>query len=365
MLKPRILVTGASGKTSRVVVAELLQAGYRVRAMVHRQDARSAQLRAQGAEIAVGDMSDVAHVAEALKDVQRAYHCPPFDPYMIHGAVAFALAARESGLEHIVGLTQWLASPSHPALMTRQHWLVDRLLSMTPGITHTIVRPGFFADSYLALTGPAAHLGVFPWPYGDSRNAPPSNEDIARVAVSALVNPSRHAGRTYRPTGPTLLGAQEMASAIGRAVGRRVRVVPTPTWMFLKGMRMEGFPTDEIGAFRYYVDDHKRGAFEAGAPTTDVLEVTGRPAEEFETIARRYAALPRNRRTLSNRVRAFADFLITPLRPGPNLARYDRELRRPVPSTPQFALESEVWRREHLESPARTTRIAEPREKLA
>jgi hypothetical protein len=32
--------------------------------------------------------------------------------------------------------------------MTRQHWLVDRLLSMTPGLTHTIVRPGFFAREH-------------------------------------------------------------------------------------------------------------------------------------------------------------------------------------------------------------------------
>jgi NAD(P)H dehydrogenase (quinone) len=72
MLKPRILVTGATGKTGRVVVAELRQAGYRVRAIVHRQDARSGQLRAQGAEIAVADMSDVEQVARALKDVQRA-----------------------------------------------------------------------------------------------------------------------------------------------------------------------------------------------------------------------------------------------------------------------------------------------------
>jgi NAD(P)H dehydrogenase (quinone) len=366
MLKPRILVTGATGKTGSVVVAELLQAGYRVRAMVHRQDARSAQLRAQGAEIAVGDMSDIEQVAEALNDVQRAYYCPPFEPYMIQGAVAFAVAARESGLEHIVGLTQWLSSPSHPAFMTRQHWLVDRLLSMTPGITHTIVRPGFFADNYLALTRPAAHLGLFPWPFGNSRNAPPSNEDIARVAVSALINPSRHAGKSYRPTGPALLGAQDMATAIGRVVKRSVRVVPTPTWMFLKGMRMDGFPTDLMSAIRYYIDEHKRGAFEAGAPTTDVLEVTGRPAEDFEAIARRYAALPRNRRTLGNRVREFAEFLITPLRPGPNLDRYDRELRRPIPSTPRFALDSEVWRREHtIEPPTRTTRIGESREMLA
>jgi uncharacterized protein YbjT (DUF2867 family) len=215
MTKPRIIVTGATGKTGSVVTTELLKAGYPVRAMVHREDGRSAQLKAQGAEIAVADISDVERVADALKDVQRAYFCPPFDPYMIQGAVAFAVAAKEARLEHVVSLTQWLASPSHPALMTRQHWLVDRLFSMTPGVAHTIVNPGFFADAYLATIGLAAHLGVFPWMYGNSRNAPPSNEDIARVVVATLIDPARHAGKTYRPTGPELLGAEDMARAIG------------------------------------------------------------------------------------------------------------------------------------------------------
>ena len=348
MLKPRILVTGATGKTGRVAVAELLKAGYPVRALVHREDGRSAQLRAQGAEIAVADMSDVERVADALKDVQRAYYCPPFDPYMIQGAVAFAVAAGESRLEHIVSLTQWLSSPSHPALMTRQLWLVDRLFSMTPGVAHTIVRPGFFADAYLELTGFAAHLGVFPWIFGDSRNAPPSNEDIARVGVAALMDPARHAGKSYRPTGPELLGASDMAKAIGRAVGRSVRAVPIPTWLFMKAARMGGLPIDVISGVRYYIDDHKRGAFELCAPTSDVLDVTGQPAEDFETIARRYAALPRNQRTFGNWLRQFTQFVIAPLSPGFDLDRYDRELRRPFPSEPQFAPESKVWLNEHV-----------------
>jgi NAD(P)H dehydrogenase (quinone) len=74
--------------------------------------------------------------------------------------------------------------------------------------------------------------------------------------------------------------------------------------------------------------------------------VTGRPPEDFETIARRYAALPRNRRTAGNRLRHFAQFMI-PLNPGFNFDRYDHELRRPFPSEPRFAPESKVWRREH------------------
>src|SRR5271169_5884945 len=347
MIKSRIIVTGATGKTGNVVVSELLKAGYPVRAMVRAEDDRSARMKAQGAEIAVADMSDVERIADALRDVQGAYYCPPLDPYMIQGAVAFAVAAKEARLEQVVALTQWLSSPSHPSLMTRQHWLVDRLFSMTPGVAHTIVNPGFFADAYLQTIGLAAHLGVFPWMYGNSRTAPPSNADIARVAVAVLMAPARHAGKSYRPTGPELLAAEDMAKAIGRAVGRSVRVMPTPTWLFMKAARMGGMPIELMSNVRYYVDDHKLGAFELGAPTTDVLDLTGVLAEDFETIARRYAAQPRNQRTLGNWLREFGQFMMAPLTPGFNLERYDRELRRPFPSEPHFAPESGVWRREH------------------
>jgi len=127
-------VTGATGKTGSVVTTELLKAGYPVRALVHREDARSVWLRAQGAEIAIADISDVDRLTDALRDVQRAYFCPPLDPYMIQGAVAFAIAAKEARLEHIVGLTQWLASPSHPSLMTPSPCVISKSGTTRVGI---------------------------------------------------------------------------------------------------------------------------------------------------------------------------------------------------------------------------------------
>jgi hypothetical protein len=78
-----------------------------------------------------------------------------------------------------------------------------------------------------------------------------------------------------------------------------------------------------------------------------VLEVTSRPPEDFESIARRYAVMPRNRRTVANGLRELARFLVTPLTRRFDLDRYDRELRRPFPSAPQFAPESAIWQREH------------------
>ncbi|MDQ6931115.1 MAG: transcriptional regulator, partial [Candidatus Eremiobacteraeota bacterium] len=67
---------------------------------------------------------------------------------MIHSAAAFAAAATEARLESIVGITQWLANPSHPSIETRHHWLADRILAMIPDVALTIVNPGFFADPY-------------------------------------------------------------------------------------------------------------------------------------------------------------------------------------------------------------------------
>jgi NAD(P)H dehydrogenase (quinone) len=52
--------------------------------------------------------------------------------------------------------------------------------------------------------------------------------------------------------------------------------------------------------------------------------------------------------------------VIAPVRPRFNLDRYDRELRCPFPSEPQFAPESKVWRREHGDA-KRNVSIAEVR----
>jgi hypothetical protein len=84
---------------------------------------------------------------------------------VVQSASAFAAAARETGLEQIVGLSQWLAGPNHPALLTRQSWLIDRMFAALRNIAHTVIAPGFFADSpYLEMMPFAAHLGVFPLP---------------------------------------------------------------------------------------------------------------------------------------------------------------------------------------------------------
>ena len=347
MKQPKILVTGATGRTGFAVVTQLREKEIPVRALVRSRDARSEKLARLGAEVVVADMFDPEQLLSAMRETERAYYLPPMHPYMIQSATAFAVAAREAKLESVVQMSQWLSSPSHPSLLTRQTWLVDQLFSMIPGVAHTILNPGFFADNYLRVIGFAAHLGLFPALTGDSKNAPPSNEDMARVAVTALLNPEKHAGKSYRPTGPTLLSADDMVNILSKVLGRKVRRFDLPVWMFVRTARIQGVSAFEMSGFRYYIQDHKQGAFELGAPTNHVLEVTGRQPEDFETIARRYAARPEAQRNFKNWLHTFSEFMQVPMRPGYNLNKFDREQGFPVPPPPQFVMQSERWKATH------------------
>jgi len=349
MIKPKILVTGATGRTGSAVVTQLLAQDWPVRALARRRDARSDLLQRRGAEVVFADIFDPGQLIDAMCGVRRAYYCPPYHPFVIQSAAAFAAAARETGLEQIVGLSQWLAGPNHPALLSRQSWLIDRMFAALPGIAHTAVTPGFFADTpYLEMLPFAAHVGVFPLPVaGESRNAPPSVDDIARVAVAALLDPARHAGKSYRPTGPKLLTVTEMVAVISRVVGHKVRHVKTPLWMFYKAAKAQGRERILLSGLRYYFQEHDRDAFAVGAPNDTVHELTGKAAEDFESITRRHAEFPESRRSFGARLAAFARFLAVPILPGFDPLTYDRAQEQPRPATPHLALDDAGWMARH------------------
>jgi len=117
--------------------------------------------------------------------------------------------------------------------------------------------------------------------------------------------------------------------------------------MFVKAARLDGATIDELMPYLAYIEDYRAGAFELGAPNEHVLEVTGRPAEDFETIARRYAALPASQPSLANRMRTLATFMAIPFSPGYDLKEYARVLNEPRALRATPAVESDVWRREH------------------
>lgn len=349
--RPRILVTGATGGVGTPLVAELVARGFPVRALARGKDARSDQLEKIGAEVVFADLYDPDQLFSALRGVQRAFYLPPILPYMIQSAVAFAVAAREAKLEHIVGMSQWTSHRAHPANMTRQTWLADQLFSMVPGAAHTVFNPGMFAHNFLRTIDYAALLGIYPVLSGNGKAAPISNEDMARVAAVLLAEgPDRHAGKSYRPTGPELLDGRAMARIVAKTVGHPVLPVDMPIWLFSKVANQQGVDPFMISSLRHYMQDMRKGTFSFEGGVTDVVrELTGAPAESFETTARRYAALPFARQSFGNRLKAFIDFCKTPFYRALRFDAWEKAMGLPKAPHPSLSIEDARWQREHAE----------------
>jgi len=262
----------------------------------------------------------------------------------LHGAAMFAFAAEEAQVESVTLLSQWTPHPTHPSVVTREHWLANNLLAWMPTVSLVHVNPGLFADIYLMATAGAAQFGMFTMPIGDGRNAPPSSADIARCVVATLVDPNQHAGRSYRPTGPALLSGADMAEIFAKVLDRKVEFRDIPGRMLSKVAAAQGFPRFETSQLGYYLDDQKMGAFELGAPTDHVEFLTGREPEGFETILRQHVRDdPGATASVRNKIRLMkimAKAVVTRL---PDLETWETAQGHPMLERPQGAMDSLDW----------------------
>ena len=346
MTKPKILVTSAAGRTGASAVFQLLENGFPVRAFVRKPDARAAALEKAGAELAVGDLFDFRDLRTALVGVQRAYHCPPMASNVLEEAMVFALAAEEAKLEVVTLMSAWNDHPSHPAVATRQHWIAKQLYRWMPSVEVIHLNPGLFAFTYLLGLPAVVHFGRLMGPFGEGRNAPPSNEDIARVAVGTLMNPGPHIGKSYRPTGPKLLSPHDIAGILGKILDRKVTYQDASFPMFAKAAKALGFPEFEISQMRYFSEELLRGAYEIGAPTDHVEQVTGQKPEFFEQTARRYIHNPSlidPRLTLRSKLEAFAFMVRMMFSRVPNFDQWERNRGHHQLHNPRLAQDNTDW----------------------
>jgi NAD(P)H dehydrogenase (quinone) len=348
MTSPTNLVTGATGKTGAATVMNLRAHGRTVRALVHRRDARSERLRDAGAEIVVGSLERFDELLVAMRGVHRAYFCPPLASGALRKATLFAEAAREAKLEVVVALSQWLVDPMHRSVHATEKWLAGRVFARLGGPEVVTIDPGFFADNYMAALEPIAQLGVFGMPLGDGRNAPPSNEDLGRVISAILIDPARHIGNTYRPTGPALLTPGEIAATFAKVLGRRVTYRPASLPLFMKVARSLGVPDYVILQLHAFLEDYQRDSFAVGAPTDVVRAIGGAPPEPFDAIVARYVSRsPVARTSFGRKLRAIANVLRALATPGPNLDAIGRRLELPIAARATLAADSPRWRTSH------------------
>ncbi|MFE3755159.1 NAD(P)H-binding protein [Nocardia tengchongensis] len=212
-----ILVTGAAGGnqggTGRRVAETLLRAGLPVRAFVHRDDGRVAELKDLGAEVVAGDLREITAVTPALHGVRRAYFTYPVTAGMIDATAVLAAVGRQAGLERVVATSQLGSDPQAGTPHMRRHWVAEQVLD-TAGIGAVHLRAAVFFENLRVAIGDRGELAL---PLGSPDTVLPliAGEDVAGVGAGVL--------RTEGPVDPVLWLAGEIMT-----VGEAAEILGVP-----------------------------------------------------------------------------------------------------------------------------------------
>ena len=281
------LVSGATGTTGKAAIAALRHAERRVRALIHKEDARAEALRRQGAETVLGELLDLDRVRSAMEGVTGAYFVYPFKPGLIDAAAFFAQAAIEAGVKSIVNMSQKSARREAKSEAARDHWITEQVFNWS-GVPSTHIRPTFFAEWLLyPMDGWNVKGGVIEFPLANGRHAPIAGEDQGRVIAALLQDPKPHAGKVYPLYGPVELNHQEIAEKLTKTLGRPFVYKPLTIPEFRMRMEKSGRIPRFVQHIASVAQDYQDGVFSG---TNNVVEdLTGRKpltVEQFADINR-------------------------------------------------------------------------------
>lgn len=254
------LITGATGKTGAPTVQILLEAGHRVRALVHRADQRSEALAAIGAEVFEGDLLDFHAVSSAMSGVSAAYLCYPIVPGLLSATAIFAQAASEAGVAAVVNMSQISARREAKSHAAQQHWLAERLLDRSAFLTAHL-RPTFFAEWLKWQWVRNDNEGVLPLPFGNGRHAPIAARDQSGVIAAILQNPAPHDRQIYPLVGAEELDHYAIVDQIADTLGIPVRYEPIGIPAFAAGMTARGAADFLVQHLSNVAQDYRDGIF--------------------------------------------------------------------------------------------------------
>jgi uncharacterized protein YbjT (DUF2867 family) len=238
MIAP-ILVTGAAGgrqgATGNKITRFLLQRGVAVRAVVRRFDQRSDALRELGAEVVQADLLDITTVRSAMRGIRRAYFTYPVQDGLLDATAIFAAAARESGVEMVVNLSQLLPRPEQPTPRQRQHWLGENIFNWAQvGAVH-LDATVFFENLRALARGSLLKSNTLLLPWGPDSTLIPmiSAGDVARVAVGVLTGPTLASG-TILPLVGDVVSVGDIADSFTAMLNKPVHYKETTDEQWLQ-----------------------------------------------------------------------------------------------------------------------------------
>jgi len=232
-----ILVTGATGAIGRQVIAQLVQRGASVRALV--RDPGKADFPAS-VEVVQGDLMDPDSLRAAFAGVSAFFLLNAVTPDEFTQALIALNMARQAGVERVV----YLSVIHSDRFVNVPHFAgkfgVERMLEQM-GFSATILRPAYFMNNELMIKDALLAHGVYPMPIGARGLAMIDVRDIGEIAAIELI----HRALATRPlalerinlVGPDTLTGQAAAAIWSEVLGRPITYGGDDTAGFEQNLR--------------------------------------------------------------------------------------------------------------------------------
>ena len=284
--KPRILVTGATGKVGGAVVRHLANNGSVDVIAGVRSPQKAAHL---GVEVRELDFDRPETLESALKDVDRTFFLTGYTVDMFRQSKSFVNAAKRAGVRQIVHLGACGDDDTQVA-----HWgwqqFVERYIEWA-GFEFTHLRPDIFMQNLLGYGGArAAGDGVIRHYVGDASISWVDTDDVAEVGATILVDPQAHTGKVYRLASDERTYRQ-VAQALTKVLGQSFAYEARPAAEFMEKVLAAGADAAYMhSAYENYAAYSEGKSPEPGASFGVLSALLGRPGKTWEEFAAAHAA---------------------------------------------------------------------------
>jgi uncharacterized protein YbjT (DUF2867 family) len=244
-----ILVTGATGYIASRLIPRLLTAGYRVRCLARDPLRLKGRSWLDSVEVIRGDVTIPATLHTALEGVHTAYYLVHNMTYghgytslELDSARAFASAAEQAGVEHIIYLGGLADPEQHIAPHMRSRIETGRVLR-EGSVPVTEFRAGVIAGSgsisFEMIRFMTELFPIVPGPvWMKNKSQPIAIQNVIDYLLAALMNPNGRGG-IFEIGGPdiTTYGELMLRYARLRGLKRRMFLLPgIPVWFMAFGV---------------------------------------------------------------------------------------------------------------------------------
>ncbi len=287
-MEKTILITGATGNVSSGIISNLAGSGHNLRALVRNPEKAKAITQA-GVDVYVGDLEEPWTLDAAFEGVDTLFLLTGSDPRVPEQNSNAIWAAKKAGVKHVVRMSAAGASYNARSISQRLHALSDAEL-IGSGITYTILKPQFFAQNLFMAADPVKEKSSIFMSLGEGRIAMIDSRDISEFAAYVLTTEVLHAGKIYTLTGSASLNLQQVAEAIGKAIGKPVKYVPVPVEAVKKVLSEEkGMNAWSVHRFGEIFNAYAANA--GDVVTDDFQRVTGKPPRSIDQFAQDFAGV--------------------------------------------------------------------------